>query len=56
MKGTSDPRNQLGRVFIDRHYRQKINAGRADGSSKTLHANDVLKLDWNKAEEYRSVR
>lgn len=55
MQGNADPTNQLGRVFLDRHYRKKINVTFADGSAKTIQTTNVLYLDWNKQELYRPV-
>lgn len=52
---TSDRRIQLGRVFIDRHYSEKMNLGFVDGSARTIQSINVLMFDWNKAKQYRKV-
>lgn len=52
--GISTDNNSI-RIYIDRHYRKRVNHVMIDGSSKTIVIDKLYYLDWNKTFEYKDL-
>ncbi|MCM8535584.1 MAG: prepilin-type N-terminal cleavage/methylation domain-containing protein [Lentisphaeraceae bacterium] len=52
---TNGSDNNIGRIYLDRHFKKKINVILIDGSGKVTKINKLLHFDWHKNFQHRDL-